>query len=339
MTNTQSPIYLYINTDSKENQELKFLNKMKAAHSRANAAVESFYMSNEETYLKGVRLSQCANAATFKHYFITDEYKLERLNLCRDRLCLNCQLATSRKLIRKLLWSVEHINLSQGETLQFLTLTAPNIPAEKIKEQTQNLIKASKAFLRKYEIKDYFRSVEITCNKKQPAEKRYHPHLHFLFVAPKNTYFPLFDKSLGKYGANPLQFAWAQKWHEITGENLDTIGTNKKTGEKGAYLAATVYQIRDSKSIFELTKYVTKPQDMTKNVIAALHGKNYETLENTGIAGLRLKTPCGRFKELFGRYEICKEADEEIERKRLEKLDYELLSYIYNGKEFEPWTK
>lgn len=335
MTNTQSPIYLYINTEPKENQELNFLNAMKAAHKKANAAVESYYLSQEETRLKGLRTAQCANIATFKHYILPDEYKLDRINLCRDRLCLNCQLALSRKLIRKLIWAVEHINLKSGESLQFLTLTAPNIPAEKIREQTQNLIKASKAFLRKYGIKDYFRSVEITCNKKLPAEKRYHPHLHFLFIAPQNTQFPLFDKNLGKYGANPLQFAWAAKWADITKQKIETIGTNKKTGEKGPYLAATVYAITDKKSIFELTKYITKPQDMTKNVIADLYGKNYGEVKDTGITGLRLKTPCGQFKELFNRYNICKSLDDEIERQRLEKLDYELLSYIYNGKEYE----
>lgn len=336
---TKAPIYLYLNTKQTENQELNFLNSMKAAHKKANKAVEDFYFSQEQTIAKGVRTSQCANAAVFKHYILPDEYKLDKLNLCRDRLCLNCQLAQSRKLIRKLLWAVEHIKLQSGDTLQFLTLTAPNVPAEKIRTQTQNLIKASKAFLRKYNITDYFRSVEITCNKNQPKEKRYHPHLHFVFIAPQNTKFPLFDKSLGKYGANPLQFAWAQKWADITHETIETIGTNKKTGEKGPYLAATVYPITDKKSIFELTKYITKPQDMTKNVIADLYGKNFDEITDTGITGLRLKTPCGQFKELFNRFNICKALDDEMEKQRLSGLDYELLSYIYNGKEYELWNK
>lgn len=337
MVKSETPIYLHFNTESRENQELKFLSAMKAAHKAANANVEAFYMSHEATKLKGIRTSQCANTAVFKHYILPDEYKLQRINLCRDRLCLNCQLAESRKLIRKLLWSVEHIKINDGESLQFLTLTAPNVPAEKIRTQTQNLIKASKSFLRKYGIKDYFRSIEITCNKKQTKDKKYHPHLHFLFLAPKNTAFPLFDKNLGKYGANPLQFAWALKWQEITGEILETKGTNKKTGENGAFLAATVYPIKDKKSVFELTKYVTKPQDMTKAVIADLYGKDFEKMTDTGITGLRLKTPCGQFKELFNRYIVCKALDDEIERQRLDGLDYELLTYIYNGKDYEPW--
>ena len=335
MNETPTTLQLYCSTEPTKNQELNFYNLMKDAHKRANKQVESFYMSREETRLKGVRLNQCANTLIFKHYTMLNEYKLHKINLCRDRLCLNCQLSLSRKLIRKLLWAVEHIHIDSGETLQFLTLTAPNISAQKLREQTQNLIKASKSFMRTYGIKDYFRSVEITYNKKQPMDKRYHPHLHFIFKAPKDTKFPLYDKSLGKYGANPLQFAWADKWSEITGEILETLGTNQKTGEKGKYLAATVYPITDKKSIFELTKYITKPQDMTKTVIADLYGKNFDTLEDTGITGLRLKTACGQFKELFSRFTICQEIDEEIERKRLENIDYELLSYIYNGKEYE----
>lgn len=333
------PVCLYINTQTQENQELKFLNAMKTAHKQANKEVLKFYESQKETILKADRVKQCADFALFKHYILPDEYKLEKLNLCHDRLCLNCQLSESRKLIRKLIFAVEHIQIKPGETLQFLTLTAPNVSADKIREQTQNLVKASKAFLRKYNIKDYFRSVEITYNKKQQKEKQFHPHLHFIFIAPKNTDFPLYDKKLGKYGANPLQFAWAQKWTEITGQKPETNGTNKKTGEKGAYLAATVFQVIDKKSIFELTKYITKPQDMKKTVIAALYGKNYDNMTNTGISGLRLKTPCGQFKELFYRYKMCKALDDELEKQRLEGLDYELLQYIYNGENYERWKR
>ena len=320
-----APLHIYINTNQSENQDLKFYNAMKAAHKKANAAIERFYKNDEiaKHTEKGARLAECANYISYKHYFITDEYKLEHINLCRDRLCLNCQLALSRKLIRQLVWSIEHLQMNHGDTLQFLTLTAPNVQAHDLRTQIQTLNKAVKSFLRKYDIKDYFRSTEITYNKNN---KTYHPHFHILMIAPESTNFPLFDKTMGKYGANALQFAWAAKWQEISGKKLTTISGNGK-----AYLEATIYEVHDKRSIFELTKYVTKPTDITEPVIKALYGRSIDETgtTNTGIAGLRLKTPCGQFKDLANRYKICAEIERQAEKELYSQLDYELLEYLY----------
>lgn len=321
---TNAPITINYNTGAEKNQDIIFLEEMQKAHKKANKIVQKFYEKRPETAGKAERIKKCAHFLTFKHFIQLDEKKLSRINLCRDRLCLNCQLALSRKQIKELAWIIERLTLAKGETMQFLTLTAPNIPAEEIRTQIQKLIKASKSFLRSYKIMDYYRSIEITYSKKSNT---YHPHLHFLFIAPKNTLFPLFDKSLGKYGANPLQFAWAQKWEEITGQNLRTI--NNENGKK--YLEATVYEARDKKSILELTKYITKPQDMTEDVIAALYGIDYEKVTNTGVAGIRLKTACGRFKTLKQQYKLVKELEKAENDIKYSNLEYELLRYIYNN--------
>lgn len=327
-----APVYVYINTDGQKNQELFFYETMKQAHKKANKVIEEFYKTDEvaKETTKGYRIAECANYLSFKHYFLTDEYKLDRVNLCKDRLCLNCQLALSRKLIRQLIWTVEHLQMNQGDTLQFMTLTVPNVTAEELRSAIRTQIAATKSFLRKYHITDYFRSVEITYNK---AEKTFHPHLHFLLIAPKGSKLPLFDKLKGKQGANALQFAWAEKWQEISGKTItDTISGNGR-----AYLEATIYKVRDRKSIFELTKYITKPEQITKPVVKAFYGLSFdqEGAKNTGLNHLRLKTPCGQFKELATRYKICAELEREAERQKYQDIDYELLEYLYSGKNYE----
>lgn len=313
MRNKPSPVILNFNIreEKKQEEDIQFYEAMKKAHKGAMKAFVAF-LDDIENIDKKTRVEQCAKFLTFKEYPEININKLHSINLCRERLCLNCQLANSRKLIRQLIFAVEHLKLEEGDTLQFLTLTRPNVKKEQIRASVQDLYKASKNFLRKFKIKDYFRSTEITFNEK---EETYHPHLHILLVCPKSSKLPLFDKKLGKNGCRYLEEEWAKEH-------------NKISGREDKYLMATIYEVRDKKSIFELTKYITKPKDIKKDVISAFYGNK------TGISGLRLKTPCGQFKTLKKKYDIITEMSAQMEEQALDGLDYELITYVYNDENY-----
>ena len=254
---------------------------------------------------KAERVLNCANFLTYE--LINQEYiKLARINRCRERLCLNCQLANSRELIRQLFWSLPRLKIKTDENLQFVTLTAQNCKAEKLKETIQHMVKRQNAMFRHFKITDYFRSVEITYNQNT---NDFHPHLHLTCIVNKNSGFPFFEPEKGKKGANKLQKTWYE-WLGIPNEY--------------GYNLATTYEIKTTRALYELCKYISKVENL----------ENIKVLKvfNEQLKGLRLKTPSGQFKSLASAYKAECETIKLQELQYLDDAEIQLIELIYSTK-------
>lgn len=280
-----------------------FYEELQKSHRKNKKQLHQLALNSDQIE-KASRIISCTNFLTYE--LINQEFiRLKRINLCRERLCLNCQLVNSRNLIKQLFWSIPRLSIKNGEQLYFLTLTTNNCSADNLKDLIQHMCKRQVAFFRHYGITDYFRSVEITHNQE---EDTYHPHLHIIFLVSKYSKFPFYNPKQGIYGANQLQC----EWHEWL------------TGKSPGYRMATVYQISDTKTIFELCKYITKVKDL----------ENIEVLKvlNEQLKGLRLKTPAGQFKTLAKSYKQECMSIKLQELQALEEAEIQLINMLYNPK-------
>ena len=279
-----------------------FFEGLQKTHSKNKKTLYKMALSLDQVE-KAQRVINCTNFLTYE--FINNEFlRLKRINLCRERLCLNCQLANSRNLIKQLFWTIPRLNLSADDSLEFVTLTTQNCPGEKLKETIQHMIKRQNAFFRHYKIKDYFRSIEITHNEK---ENTYHPHLHILAIINKHSGFPFYDNKKGIEGANKLQKEW-YTWLNIKNEY--------------GYNLATSYAIKNTKAIFEVCKYCSKVEELEKIEVL-------KVLDNQ-LKSLRLKTPLGQFKTLAKQYKTECTSIKLQEMKMLEDAEIQLINMLYN---------
>lgn len=289
-------------TESQPNNFPEFYEDLQKAHRKNKKQLSKLAkeLGNAE---KAERVLNCANFLTYE--LINQEYiKLARVNRCRERLCLNCQLANSRELIRQLFWTVPRLKISQDETMQFVTLTAQNCKAEDLRSLIQTMVRKQNAMFRHYGIKDYFRSVEITYNENSHT---FHPHLHLTCLVSQNSSYPFYDASKGKKGANALQNAW-YTWLGIPNEY--------------GYNQATTYEVKTTRALYELCKYIAKVEDMENvNVLRVL---------NTQLKGLRLKTPVGQFKQLASAYKAECATLKLQELQFLDSAEIQLIELIYS---------
>ena len=301
-TNTYNTITITKSQDKLETP--KFYESLQKLHNKNKKALGQVAISNEE-HEKAQRIMNCTDFLTYE--LINQEFlRLKRINLCRERLCLNCQLVNSRNLIKQLFWTVPRLKVPQESSLEFVTLTTQNCEAKYLKDTIQRLSQRQVAFFRHYKIKDYFRSVEITYNEKT---QKYHPHLHIIAIINKNSGFPFYEPHKGKEGANKLQSAWYQ-WYGVPNEH--------------GYNMATSYPVRNTKSIFELCKYISKVENLEKKEVLTVLDKQ--------LKGLRLKTPAGQFKTLAKGYKNECATLKLQELKELEEAEICLINLLYNKK-------
>lgn len=187
---------------------------------------------------KLLRVKDCANTITFRYYKDIDTKKLDSINLCRERLCLNCCVALARKNCGIL----EKVLASYGKQLYFITLTIKNVPGVKLKESISLMNKAFTGFVRAERLGNFYKSVEVTYNEKSNT---YHPHIHFIT-----------DKKLSK---SYLNNAWA-KWY------------SRKADCHLKWLSCNIKAITDIFSTCcELNKYITKPMNITDKTIEVFY--------------------------------------------------------------------
>lgn len=286
-----------------------FFAELQESHKRNKKQLHKMALNTEQIE-KAQRIISCTNFLTYE--LINEEFlRLKRINLCRERLCLNCQLVNSRSLIKQLFWSIPRLNVASDENLQFITLTAENCKAKELKKTIQHMTKRQVAFFRHYGIKDYFRSVEVTYNAESNT---FHPHLHLVSLVSKKSNFPVYEPKKGIYGANRLQKEWSD-WLALPSAYQ--------------YKQATAYEIKTTRSIFEVCKYVSKVKDLENiSVLKVLDEQ---------LKGLRLKTPLGQFKNLAKRYKAECATIKLQELKALEEAEVQLIDLLYNPtrKEYE----
>lgn len=183
-------------------------------------------------------------------------------SLCRKRWCQHCNRIKTAELIGA--YHKPLIELSEADTLYFVTLTAPTVKARQLRSE---LKKRYKAFTR---IKDNarknhgvklvgIRKTEVTYNEK---EDKYHPHFHLIVQ--------------GKKEAELIQALWLNQFDRasIKAQDIRAIDTT------------------DTNNLIEIFKYATK--DVTKDTTTA---KAMDTIY-TALQGIRTIQTYGSIRKV-----------------------------------------
>ncbi len=138
---------------------------------------------------KYYRVLDCSTFLEWKYYFEINEKRLAKANFCKVRLCPMCSWRRSLKIFGQVSKVMDHVEENYNYKYIFLTLTVKNCYGEDLRDTLDLMTKAFNGMTRrkafKQAIKGYFRSLEITYNKK---EDTYHPHFHMI-LAVNDSYF------------------------------------------------------------------------------------------------------------------------------------------------------
>ena len=194
---------------------------------------------------KYYRILDCSTFLEFRLTTVND-LKLTNANFCKVRLCPMCSWRRSLKIFGQVSRVMDHVEENYNYKYIFLTLTVKNCYGEDLKDTLDLMIKAfnkmnqRKAF--KQAIKGYFRSLEITYNKKDDT---YHPHFHMI-LAVDNNYFTNSRIYLS-------QESWTNLWKsslKVDYTPIVDVRRIRKDDNKGF-----------GKAVAETAKYTVKAED------------------------------------------------------------------------------
>lgn len=225
-------------TEHAQSQELQTLAEHKRSTDGVTKDFYQFLVKNEE-YTKAKRVKDCANFVTYRNYAELGLKKLDTINLCRERLCLNCQKALASERLPAYIYS------TQGTQLRHITLTVKNVKGYALRTTILTMKKALKSMLRSLKVRDYIPSYEITYKE---ADNTYHPHIHLLCKAENLT-----------YKNTALKKLWATWYNKYADTNFPYLQCNNRLVDDNVNAS------------LELCKYVSKPTSITPATIPVLY--------------------------------------------------------------------
>lgn len=215
-----------------------------------------------------------------------EKKKLVQAQFCKNRFCPVCAWRKARKDSAMLSIMMEAIAEEKQYQFIFMTLTTPNVKAEKLNKEIDLFNHAlSKMFRRKRvmnAVKGYVRKLEITHNKKRDD---YNPHFHMILAVNKSYFTD--TKSYIK------QAEWLEIWREVTGKTgINTNGTDEITQLD----IRKVKGYQREKAVQEVAKYSAKDFEMTEN-------QDVFDVFYFAMKGRQLITFNGVFKEYRKKYD------------------------------------
>lgn len=237
-----------ITFDCQENLLEKELKRRFAPKKEAASLLASSY-ERLGFYKKSERVSSCGSFLEFVAA-PSKEWRLRKANFCRERLCPMCSWRRSYKIFSQI---SKIMNVIENDfSFLFLTLTVPNVSADKLND-TIDLLQAGwrrlihhKRF--KASVKGFFKVLEITRNKQNNT---YHPHYHVI-LAVDERYFKTVYISHSEW----LDlWRWAMNDDSITQVDIRRCKSkqNIKSGEKAVKAL--------SSAVAEVAKYSVKSAD------------------------------------------------------------------------------
>lgn len=284
-----------------------------------------------------IRFETCRSWA---HYLTNGEFTVKRLfktDACGNRFCPICTWAKAKKDAIKLSVMLEAVKEIAGKDFLFLTLTAPNVSGEELKDEIdrfnkgvnrlfkrRNVEKVVQGYVRKLEVttdqeklitedlykikKDYYDIRGLKVGDPNPTYNTYHPHMHIIVVVNK-SYFNKPDVFISKA-------EWLEMWRSCMKDNSITqVDARKVTNtEKG-----------NSKAVLEIAKYSTKGNDL-------YHSEKVFDTFYKALKGRQLLVYSGMMKEYAKKFE-----DGELDRFKLENEDEytHLLQAVWRGSNYE----
>ncbi|MCR8747281.1 protein rep [Romboutsia lituseburensis] len=245
-------------------------------------------------------INECGSYLEFLGDRDLNNKKLLKSNFCKNRFCPMCSWRKTKKDTMQLSILMEYLKKEFGYEFIFLTLTAPNVPGEKLNDEIKDFNESFLRLAKRKEFvkinKGYVRKLEITYNKK---ENTYHPHFHVI-IAVNKSYFKNKDYLSKK--------KFLELWKECKRDNaINQVDVRK-------------IDVSDKKSISEIAKYGAKDSDYT--VSQEVFDMFYKALKSK-----KLITYNGIFKEIL---ELYKQGDLDY-LKEIDTNYYEfLISHTWN---------
>lgn len=233
-----------------------------------------------------------------------EKTKLHRSNNCEHRFCPICAWKKARKNALKIGVLMQYLREEENKEFVFLTLTAPNVRAEKLDDEIKHYNKSFQRLMQRKEVKSavkgYVRKLEVTYNKDRDD---YHPHFHVILAVNK-SYFT--DKNY--YISRDR---WLELWQQSTKNNLITQVDVRK-----------VKVTDNKKEVSEIAKYSAKDSDYLQDE------KVFDTFYKS-LSGKRLIVYSGLFKDASKLYE-----NKELEKyKQLDPTEYIYQIFYHWGQQ------
>lgn len=225
-----------------------------------------------------IRMQQCGSYWEMVADKTRKKKRSTKSNRCKCRWCARCAWLQSRKDAFRIATLTKYIRVEEKKEFIFLTLTAPNVKGDKLKEEIDRYNVNFKKLMERAEIKQavkgYIRKLEVTYNKEpiitaemwygnkekhikamgyyfakldlkvgdaNPNYNTYHPHFHVM-IAVNPSYF----KDGRKY-ISPKR--WLELWQEAMGDQTITqVSVVRVTANAG-------------NEINEIAKYTAKDSD------------------------------------------------------------------------------
>ncbi len=214
---------------------------------------------------KSIRVGECGDFLEFR-LTAGDTLKLTRANFCKVRLCPMCSWRRSLKIFGQVSKIMDHVEENYNYRYIFLTLTVKNCYGEDLRDTLDLMTKSFNGMTRrksfKQAVKGYFRSLEITYNKK---DNTYHPHFHMILAVNKN------------YFTDDRVYLSQKKWTNLWKSCLKVDYTP----------IVDVRRLKESKGkeVAEVAKYTVKSEDFLikdekGNIKENLTDKVVKTLDN-----------------------------------------------------------
>lgn len=211
-------------------------------------------------------------------HFLTDvnmrAKRVHKTDACGNRFCPICTWKTAKKDAIKISVMMDAIKEKEDKEFLFLTLTAPSVKGEELRDQIDGFNKAvHKLFKRRNVarvIKGYIRKLEVTTDQEKkvteklykrkkkyydirgikvgddnPTYDTYHPHVHIILVVNK-SYF----------GGN-RDFISKEKWLEMWQSCMQDKSITQVDARKVSSTAAS-----NSNAVLEIAKYSAKGSDL-----------------------------------------------------------------------------
>lgn len=147
----------------------------------------SEWMHKHLTFAALDQYKSCGNYLVMLEDAERQKRKLEVGFFCKQRLCAGCAWRESVRT-GECIAAISQALTDDGFEMLFVTLTVPNVKADKLRETIQHLGQSFKRLVKRKgfeSLSDCIRKVEVTYNAERDD---YHPHLHCL-VFVRSTYF------------------------------------------------------------------------------------------------------------------------------------------------------
>lgn len=196
--------------------------------------------------------------------------KLNKANFCKNRFCPMCAWRKARKDALQVAILMQYLKQEKGLEFVMMTLTAPNVPGENLKNEITRYNKNFKKLIERKEFKKisygYMRKLEVTYNQDR---NDFHPHFHVI-IAVKKSYF--------------------HKQDYISKQRLLVMWQNAMNDDTITQVDIRKISADDNKAISEIAKYTAKDSDYMKS--QEVFDYFYKALKNRQVV-----TYGGAFKE------------------------------------------